>query len=524
MSKTIISKQQRMTLAREAESRLAENQNEETGLSRLYDQLILAMLAVFDAYDETRPFYQCGVRVDTCKFVSWVMSNNFSQAYEPSSVLDLWKQLTYTPDDMLGRCQPSATQHAALMEVTYALNGVMDEITCKKRNYKFDSLADDWWYNDWNYLFGCIYWNFIRLTLDVQIHEIDILFDHYETWRDDWEEGGFTVGFCFDATPAEYRKMWEGVKSKYLDSNIVYMISQCDSCIRWEIADSPQAFTFKSPRNFVRSIGRAIKSALQAEFDLKMEYDNKTMSWFPGFAIEDAFGGVRRLVIDYFRRARSLCKPTSQAYRKWLEAEAEIIAHFGVEADPITPDVAERIVSLANAAARERWIEDRINANAGEKDAETDEYINAIPVRITDIEKSVGRSLRAALQDPGGRPPKTHGGAKIMTQAEMAAAFGEPCNEQMVANWEARAAGKKRGANPPDAIYKDEKIIYTSELRLNPTPDNKNRLSALIVEFQSRHRLKDDVGRKALHMKSPETLARMQGVIQKETRKLHQNP
>lgn len=131
MSKTIISKQQRMTLAREAESRLAENQNEETGLSRLYDQLILAMLTVFDAYDETRPFYQRGVRVDTCKFVSWVMSNEFSQSYEPGSVLDLWKQLAYTPDDVLGRCQPSATQHAALMEVTYALNGVMDEITCK---------------------------------------------------------------------------------------------------------------------------------------------------------------------------------------------------------------------------------------------------------------------------------------------------------------------------------------------------------------------------------------------------------
>lgn len=237
------------------------------------------------------------------------------------------------------------------------------------------------------------------------------------------------------------------------------------------------------------------------------------MSWFPGFAIEDAFGGVRRLVIDYFRRARSLCKPTSQAYRKWLEAEAEIIAHFGVEADPITPDVAERIVSLANAAAREHWIEERINANAGEKDAETDEMLRALPVRIVGYGKSAGKDLREALRDPGGRPSKTHGGAKVMTQAEMAAAFGEPCNEQMVANWEARAAGKKRGANPPDAIYKDEKIIYTSELRLNPTPDNKNRLSALIVEFQSRHRLKDDVGRKALHMKSPETLARSSGRI-----------
>lgn len=147
-----------------------------------------------------------------------------------------------------------------------------------------------------------------------------------------------------------------------------------------------------------------------------------------------------------------------------------------------------------------------------------------LATRVVELDKSAAKSFRDTMKDPGGRPSKTHGGAKVMTQKEMAVAFGEPCNAQMVANWEARAAGKKRGANPPDAIYKDEKIIYTSELRLNPTPDNKNRLSALIVEFQSRHRLKDDVGRKALHMKSPETLARMQGVIQKETRKLHQNP
>lgn len=135
-----------------------------------------------------------------------------------------------------------------------------------------------------------------------------------------------------------------------------------------------------------------------------------------------------------------------------------------------------------------------------------------IPARVVEVDKAAGKSLRAAMQDPGGRPKKTAGGAKVPTQAEMAVAFGEPCNEEMIANWEARAAGKRRGANPPDALYKGERIVYSAELRLNPTPDNKNRLAALITEFQSRHRFKAAVGEKAkiIHARSEETSYRMQ--------------
>lgn len=40
--------------------------------------------------------------------------------------------------------------------------------------------------------------------------------------------------------------------------------------------------------------------------------------------------------------------------------------------------------------------------------------------KCVEVDKSAGKSLRAALQDPGGRPQKTHCGAKVMTQAEMA--------------------------------------------------------------------------------------------------------
>ena len=136
-----------------------------------------------------------------------------------------------------------------------------------------------------------------------------------------------------------------------------------------------------------------------------------------------------------------------------------------------------------------------------------------LDARLVDVAPSAAKGLRAAMKDPGGRPKKTKGGAKVMTQDEMATAFGSPCNEAMISNREARAAGKKRGANPPDVLYNGERIIYSSELRLNPTPDNQNRLSALITEFQSRHRIKEAIGKKALHMKSSETLAQASGQV-----------
>ena len=143
-------------------------------------------------------------------------------------------------------------------------------------------------------------------------------------------------------------------------------------------------------------------------------------------------------------------------------------------------------------------------------------------VRLVDVDPSAGKSLRAALKDPGGRPPKTHGSAKVMTQAEMAIAFGSPCNENMVNGWEARAAGKKRGANPPNTLYNGERIIYSAELRLNPTPDNQKRLTALISEFQSRHRIKEAIGEKARHFKSPETLAKASGQVASAIRERNQ--
>ena len=78
--KTIILKKRRLELSEEAKERLAANHDEEKSLSRLYDKLILAMLAIFDSYDKSRPFYLRGARVDTCDLVSRSMDD---QVFDP---------------------------------------------------------------------------------------------------------------------------------------------------------------------------------------------------------------------------------------------------------------------------------------------------------------------------------------------------------------------------------------------------------------------------------------------------------
>lgn len=517
--KTIISKKRRLELAEEASRRLAANRDEETSLSRLYDKLILAMLAIFDSYDKSRPFYLRGARVDTDNLVSRSMDvQAFDADKSRCSVLHLWDRLAHAPMDELAQCPPSRGQHAALAEATKALAHLLMEIAELDHVPYLDILDRDWWIPGRIRWMHQLFWDFIDLTLEVQFREIDIFFDHDQTWQDAWYTDTSLVIFCCDASSKEYRDMWEEVKNKFYALYPPGSICQCDEYLSRKIADSPQAFCFQTGKSFVQEIGHDVRDALQTPSALNLVFDDDKLMWNPGFTIEKVFFRTYNQVIDYFRRARSLCKPTTPSYRKWLEAEAELIAHIGIHSDPITPEVAERIVSLANAAAREHWIEERINSDARHKDAETDELLKAIPVRLVDVRNAAGKSLRAAMQDPGGRPPKTRGGAKVMTQAEMAVAFGEPCNKEMVANWEARAAGKKRGANPPDVLYQGERIVYTAELRRNPTPDNQKRLTALIGEFQSRHRIRKAVRVKTLHMKSPETLARASGQIAAATR------
>lgn len=102
--------------------------------------------------------------------------------------------------------------------------------------------------------------------------------------------------------------------------------------------------------------------------------------------------------------------------------------------------------------------------------------------------------------------------------------FGAPCTAEKVANWEAKARGAKRGSNPPAATVDGVLHSYSQKLRENPTAENMAILAAIVRDYKSRvavkQRLKD--APPIVHAKSEETSARMRGVPQEESRRLHQ--
>lgn len=154
--------------------------------------------------------------------------------------------------------------------------------------------------------------------------------------------------------------------------------------------------------------------------------------------------------------------------------------------------------------------------------------IREIPLnaRVVEIDKSSAKSFRDAMKDAGGRPKRSSRKAGYFSQSQVAQMFGAPCTAEMVANWEAKARGAKRGSNPPTTIIDKVCYHYSKELRIDQTPENMKILAAIVSDYQSRHAIKQNVKDKPknVHAKNEETLARMQGVTQAESRKLHQNP
>lgn len=142
------------------------------------------------------------------------------------------------------------------------------------------------------------------------------------------------------------------------------------------------------------------------------------------------------------------------------------------------------------------------------------------------VANRVSEKVAEKLTDKGGRPKKSEYKTGYLTQGEVAAMFGPPCTAEKVANWEAKARGAKRGSNPPTAIVNGERYHYSEDLRINRTAENMKTLAAIILDYKSRQAIKQNAKDKPkkVHAKSEETLARMRGIAQEESRKLHQNP
>ena len=226
------------------------------------------------------------------------------------------------------------------------------------------------------------------------------------------------------------------------------------------------------------------------------------------------------LTITYEKSRNGVGWTTTLYFKR---ARRSIYSHVTVEASQSDaaikpPRIAPMLKRRFGQMNKQKKSNPRLLTDKSSEDALSEKIadklrVKPLPARLVDVAPSAGKGLRAALKDPGGRPKKKSGGTKIATQGEMATSFGTPCTESKISNWEAyERTNGQRGSRPFGFVTKDgERIIYSAELRLNPTPDNEKRLTALIAEFQSRHRIKDAIGEKALHMKSPETLAMANG-------------
>ena len=155
-------------------------------------------------------------------------------------------------------------------------------------------------------------------------------------------------------------------------------------------------------------------------------------------------------------------------------------------------------------------IEDRMTAVL--KNYLESHAINAV---VTGFSKEGGKSLRAEMKDKGGRPVKSNGVRKALTQKDVADLFMSPCTEDIVGNWESFGKpGTDRGSLPPSVNYKGERISYSSELRKNPTEESLSILHQMADEYHAIHGVKDGIARKKIiHCKSEETLARAAGRV-----------
>lgn len=137
-----------------------------------------------------------------------------------------------------------------------------------------------------------------------------------------------------------------------------------------------------------------------------------------------------------------------------------------------------------------------------------------LDTRLVDVAPSAGKSLRAALKDPGGRPKKTTHGAEHYTQKAFAAMLNTACNcksftVNIIHDWE---HGR---SEIPFAWIDGERMTYSAEIRKFPSKGNNRAiLEAIIKELKTGHWVAKSVLQKdTRHFKSAETLAKANGQV-----------
>ena len=177
--------------------------------------------------------------------------------------------------------------------------------------------------------------------------------------------------------------------------------------------------------------------------------------------------------------------------------------------DAILCDRESRPVFLVEAEGMYRALQQQLDQIAERQDrieTKLDRFFVSVEELKSILQLQLSTSTEA-MKSLRGRPKNSEREAGVLSQRDMAEAFGRPCTKMMVYNWE------KGRTLPPSGEYNGRLVSYDADLRLHPTAKNKLVLAAIIEEYKSRQAVRQGVKDvKFVHFKSEETLAAMRKI------------
>lgn len=379
--------------------------------------------------------------------------------------------------------------------------------------------------------FFWLYSNLVRADLFIYYRELELWINHPE-WdisKTDWPD--------FSEPPnREILKERFDIITKFLKghTNALLDLTRALMCLTSETPEyEPAAFRSSRTTGLVDGFDESVKNALLLWDDTHLALDESCFTEDYAWFSRDCWS-IRHILHDFILMHLNEAEPESK--RLWIDADAELMTYWYIEAT-LDEAAVDRIIALANKAAREDWIQRRLKEGydglvlgsgrntlpKGEvvqiENGQFQELISTIasslqrPVTVNGLTKEGGKALREAVKDKGGPTAKSTGALPKLTQKEVALMFGSPCNEDMVANWEAYdKTNGKRGSLPPSANYNGKSYSYTQVLRVETTAENKAILAAIVEEYKKTQSVKDGI-KEFTHFKSEETLARAAGRV-----------
>jgi len=378
---------------REAKARIAARKGKGPKLAQTYDELILASIAVIDAYEKSRPFYEDGTHVGMDHLISSVLN-------DPKDALCLWLDIAHTPYCELEKCPPSKEQQYVIEEATCTLMAVLCALNGSSSKPFLKFFPKDWWEKEKQPELEALVLELLFLAFSTSALEIDIALEHYTKWEREWENDDFPVHFLTEASVEAKKKLWAPISKAARDVNTLFYLLDCEKLRRLKPVACPTAFVCQGERSAeVYRLGDSVKKALSFPQACGFHI-NLSISWLPVRAAWTTLFDFERTILGYVRRARIECANYPSAKRKWIEVEAELVKHWDICGAPITPEVADRIIALADDAAREHWIEARMGKDTTKQDETTDQLLKNQLEFHAEIRKfnTEGRKLLKSIQ------------------------------------------------------------------------------------------------------------------------------